>query len=169
MQDGIINMPIDDALEKLEGVPEHVLSKLPKLKIPEDIEELRIKYANKFKIYENHEDEDWLEIETLESDYKDIYGERRHRLQYSHRFGKKEYAGDPLKCAYLCNDSSVWQSVYCITEDHYTRYIIQNNFKSTPSETEKIKLEKWFKETEKFFLENIPELEEFVKNYDANR
>ena len=105
----------------------------------------------------------WIRISPLFKHYEDIDGEGTYKLVYSYHA-----IGDSLnecnKNVSLKDSNNIWQ---CINKNHeeFYRYISKDHFISDLEHSERIKLQKWFEETEKFILESIPELEKFAKNY----
>jgi hypothetical protein len=159
-------MPIDDALEQLEGVPERILNK----RFPETIHELARRYKDKFKINICENSDVLLNIEPLDM-YKDIFGKEYFKLIYNFDLGYP--LNIPLSNRYRSislrtNNGLAWQNVNKFEDDLYGNYIVSGRHtRSAPVEIKK-DLEKWFDKTEAFILKEIPELEEFVDKY-ANR
>jgi hypothetical protein len=166
-------MPIDEALELLEGAPDNILKEpleIP-IRISETIEELQEKYADKFKICKD-EDTNWLNIESLNNSHKDIRNEGNYKLEYSIDLSNPaNYLTNCWKMLHLMDKKDIiWQSVFYAPKIGFIEFVtLGMKFRrDNIGDFEKMKLEKWFKETEEFITKEIPELEEFVKNYNAN-
>jgi hypothetical protein len=155
-------MPIDDILATLEGVPEHMI-KEPlelKFKIPETLEELQEMYSDKFNIYNDIMDKDWICIRFLQQNYKNIEGEGSYKLEYGFNIKVSNLLAN-CRCIHLYDeDDFPRQYVYKNKHDFYD-YFVENSYEIS----DKDNLEKWFDKSEEFFLNEIPELEEFVKQY----
>jgi hypothetical protein len=164
-------MPIDDALETLEEVPEYAL-KEPISNVPETIEELQEKYNHKFIIENDKKTEGYINISTLKNNYKDIIDNNQGVILYSVMIASGDYGeGIPIKerDRYMIllknctdNDEDALQFIHKSENNNFEHHDVKETHLS---ESFKSILEKWFNETEAFILKEIPELEEFVKNY----
>mgnify|MGYP005656301771 CR=1 FL=1 len=94
-------MPIDDALEELEEIPEHILKETPIIyKVPENLEEFKKMYKDKFKINLDPDDDEWVIIRSLKKDYKDLENNDGFKLEYSFCIDKPK--GTSLKKYFRC-------------------------------------------------------------------
>jgi hypothetical protein len=158
-------MPIDNALAELEDVSEELLKSY--LVIPKTIEDLQEMYKNRFKITKSHIDPSWLKIisKNIMSDY----------TEYNFCLNSIEELGKPIskrsKAVFLKN----WQNLtvkngirYNSDEGYF--YWKDGHFYQSEELDEKTKaeLKKWKEKSEKYILKQIPELEKFVENYNAN-
>jgi hypothetical protein len=162
-------MPIDDALDLLKGVPDYVLKEMPKIitRIPETIEDLQEMYKNKFRIFKDKMHNGWLNIQSLTYDYRDLDNAGGYALQYTCNLKEVGQLNERERGVILRNSFDFWQSAFR-NKDYFYKFLIRNGSMRSVEEADKIRLEKWFDEGEAFILKEIPELEEFVKQY-ANR
>jgi hypothetical protein len=162
-------MPIDDALKTLKEVPEYLLKETlnTPLKFPETIEDLQEMYKNRFSIFEDPS-LDWLNIIVL-GIHKDIDNNNRYKLEYTFEIGsKKPIKNVTRECTLYCTDGRIWQAVEKDPKRGFNGHKVRGKYLEEYRMDDKIRLGMWFNKTEKHILKEIPELEEFVKNY-ANR
>jgi hypothetical protein len=158
-------MPIDEALANLEGVPEYLLKETldNPLTIPKTIEELQEMYKDNLNISIYKHNPIFLGISFNElSEYKLEY---IVRLNY---INSRTPLQESTRAVFLIDkDDGIYQSIKCGSSEGFWEYI-DEYMKYLPHNVDegiKKTLEKWFHEVEDKVLENIPELEEFVKNY----
>jgi hypothetical protein len=151
-------MPIDEALELLEGVPEYLL-KTKKL-IPRTIEELAEMYKHKFNIEENNNN---FDIKFLD-EHTDIDGDGSYILVYTIYLKDEKQINKSIRDTVLYDiNGSTWQQIENTCNDHFNAQWVRGTY--TENILDRGALEEWFNKTEEFILKEIPELEEFVKNY----
>jgi hypothetical protein len=152
-------MPIDDALESLEGVPKHLLKTYL---IPTTIEELQEMYEDKFEIYTGDGNSWWKSIKLLNQNNRDINGNVRKTLLYSFNL-----TSEPLKRRVRCLElfDNRDDDVQLIYKDNDLFRSPSIMYKTENNNKTKKDIEEWFDKTEKLILKSIPELEEFVEKY----
>jgi hypothetical protein len=158
-------MPIDEALEQLKDVPEHILNK----RFPETVDELARIYKDKFKIYTSAKGF-FINVEPLDV-YKDIFNKGYFKLRYS--FQLKSLTKSPLRdrgarMFLEAQNGITWQNIEKDPRGNFYDYTVSGRKLNVVTKSDKELTENWYRKTEEFILNNIPELEEFVKNYDAN-
>jgi hypothetical protein len=163
-------MPIDDALGELKDIPEHLL-KEPVSTFPKTIKELQKMYEDKFKIYVDSDESIWLNIEDKYAKHKDVIKRGGYSLGYS--IDIKRDKGAPLKncikTVYLFNNLGVFQRVFKKNDEFRNHAYERLELPDHKFSSMKLVLEEWFDESEEFFLKELPELNDFVENYSANR
>jgi hypothetical protein len=181
----LLTMPIDDALETLEGVPEYVLENIPKIEliIPKTLAELEEKYSDYYKFWINKLEKDY-ELRVLPNQkYKDILNTNTFELQYvCNIYDNKEVPFEERKkfvILYHDNTHETRQSAH-ISKNKFRKYMLQSvthnswtdDFRDeTPenirklNKSEKKSLRDWFYKTEESILKDIPELKEFIEKY----
>jgi hypothetical protein len=164
-------MPIDDALGELEEVPEHVFKEpleIP-LIIPETIEELAEMYKDKFEIISRFNN--YITITHKEKKYSDIVSQGEYNLGYVIKIESNNLIECNTNIYLFDSDSDIVQRVSRNVKDgqiNYKHRHLNEGFGTVLSTGKKRVLEDWFLKTDKFILESIPELKEFIKKY-ANR
>jgi hypothetical protein len=154
-------MPIDDALELLEGAPNHILKKpleIP-LTIPKTLREFQKMYADKFNIniYGNH-------------NINFSYNKNESKIEYILILNEKMSIERRSKFIFLRNEKGlgeVKKGIKFQPKIGTFEYVLENTAyepKQLGKETKK-ELREWGKDVEKYILKEIPELEGFVKKY----
>jgi hypothetical protein len=169
-------MPIDDALETIKGVPEHVLKEPLEIitKFPQTVEELQERYKDKFEITLKISNTNTRWINIIDANkYSD--SNNKFLLCYTIGIDKPLEDLDKKGRTVIIRESRHYalKGAYYNYYDGFWRYIhegcMYTNDEINKLNTDKIKdLKKWFSKNEDFFLKEIPELNEFVKNYNAN-
>jgi hypothetical protein len=151
-------MPIDDLLAELEGVPDHMLKE--PLKIPKTIKDLQEIYPD-YKISKYAYGTNTLSIISTETN--------KNNTDYVIDLkGDEEKLHERNRCVFLIDKGeSVYQAIKYNIDSDFWQYIYEYKTYNSDEVPKDIKeyLEKWLEETDESILKEIPELEEFVKQY----
>jgi hypothetical protein len=160
-------MPIDDALEQLEGAPRHIL-KEPELVISATLEDIKEKYKEKFTIVGSGSG--WVKISF---DAHEFFPKRSFQFFVKKTNSVSYTPIDKLdKNIYLKEkDKGTIKGVHYLYGKGHYMYLWDNKLCNPQSlnKEKKKEIRDWAKNVTKRVFSEIPELEDFLNNYNANR